>query len=492
MRKYSLGGGALGALLLAGAALASACGSSSSGSGATSSPTSTVEAPASTSTSTTSTSSASASPAAAGPASALATSAGWPTYDHDGARSGLSTSTPAFGGKLDRSWTRTVSGDVYAQPLVVGGKVVVATEADEVYDLSETTGRVAWRRTLASAVPGGLPCGNILPTGITGTPVADVAANRLFVVTFSTTGGYHHTLWALDLTTGRTVWDRTIDVPGTDTLAEQQRGALTLLDGRVYVPFGGLYGDCSDYKGRVASVEEATGDAFISFTTANQRQAGLWSPPGPAVRANSLYVATGNGTPYDQVDDSDSVLRLSPKLALVDRFTPTNYVSLSTDDLDLGSTSPVLLPDGLVFEAGKQGVGYLLDGTHLGGTGGQLASAQACDGGFGGAAVDGDTLFLSCFNQLAAIGITPPTGGHRAALRVEWRAPIGAGPPIIAGGIVWDVTRQNQLVGLRPATGHQVVAITTGAVVTSFPTLSASGSRLFVPEGNQVVTYTGA
>jgi hypothetical protein len=210
------------------------------------------------------------------------------------------------------------------------------------------------------------------------------------------------------------------------------------------------------------------------------------------VRANSLYVATGNGTPYDQVDDSDSVLRLSPTLTLLGRFTPTNYVMLSAQDLDLGSTSPVLLPDGLVFEAGKQGVGYLLDGTHLGGTGGELASAQVCGGGFGGAAVDGDTLFLSCFSQLAAIRVNPPTAGHRAALRVEWTVPIGAGPPIMAGGIVWDVTRQNELVGLRPATGGEVVSVSTAAVVTSFPTLSASGSRLFVPEGREVVSYAGA
>jgi outer membrane protein assembly factor BamB len=429
----------------------------------------------------------SAASSGAGPAAA-----DWPTYDHDAARSGVSTSTPAFDGKLDRSWTLAVRGDVYAQPLVVDDHVVVATEADEVYDVSETTGRVAWQRALASAVPGGLPCGNILPTGITGTPVADVAANRLFVVTFTTTGGYHHTLWALDLTTGRTVWDRTIDVPGSDTLAEQQRGALTLLDGRVYVPFGGLYGDCSDYKGRVVAVEETTGGSFVSFTTDNQRQAGIWGPPGPAVRVNSLYVATGNGTPYDQVDDSDSVLRLSPTLTLLARFTPANYVSLSANDLDLGSTSPALLPNGLVFEAGKQGIGYLLDGTHLGGTGGELASTQVCDGGFGGAAADGDTVFLSCFNQLAAVGVTAPTAGHRAALRVYWTVPIGAGPPIIAGGIVWDVTRQSQLVGLRPATGRQVASVTTVAVDTSFPTLSASGSRLFVPEGNEVISYTGA
>jgi hypothetical protein len=106
---------------------------------------------------------------------------------------------------------------------------------------------------------------------------------------------------------------------------------------------------------------------LVTFTTPNQRQAGIWAPAGEAVRDGSLYVATGNGTPYDQVDDSDSVLRLSPDLQVEDRFTPANFESLSADDQDLGSTAPALLPDGLIFQIGKQGVGYLLDGTRLGG-----------------------------------------------------------------------------------------------------------------------------
>src|SRR6201999_2161260 len=106
--------------------------------------------------------------------------ADWPTYDHDAARGGVSTSTPRFDGRLRRSWTLAVTGAVYAPPLVVGGRLIVATEANHVYAVSETTGRVAWQRALISSVPGGLPCGNILPSGVTGTPVADAAATRWF------------------------------------------------------------------------------------------------------------------------------------------------------------------------------------------------------------------------------------------------------------------------------------------------------------------------
>ena len=149
------------------------------------------------------------------------------------------------------SWTAAVDGAVYAQPLVVGSEVIVATENDSVYALDASSGAVRWSRHLAAPVTGGLPCGNIDPSGITGTPVADVATGRLWVVTFTAQPAYRHTLWELDLATGQTVSQRPIDVSGSDPRAQQERGALVLLGSRVYVPFGGLYGDCSDYKGRV-------------------------------------------------------------------------------------------------------------------------------------------------------------------------------------------------------------------------------------------------
>jgi hypothetical protein len=225
----------------------------------------------------------------------------------------------------------------------------------------------------------------------------------------------------------------------------------------------------------------------VSFTTPNQRQAGIWAPAGESVRDGSLYVATGNGTPYNQVDDSDSVLRLSPGLAVQDRFTPASFAALSADDLDLGSTAPALLPDGLIFQIGKQGIGYVLDGSRLGGTGGELASADLCEGGFGGDAVDGSTVVFSCYTSLRAIEVTPA-----AQIRILWSVTgYAAGPPIIAGGVVWDVSRAGLLSGFRLSDGKPVFSTTTARVVTDFPSLSASGSRLIVPEGDEIVSYTG-
>ena len=420
--------------------------------------------------------------------------ADWTTYDRTGARTGLSTSTPAFtaASHVERSWRAGVDGAVYGQPLVVGNEVVVATENNTVYALDALTGRTRWRRHLAAPVGGGLPCGNIGPSGITGTPVADAAAGRLWVVTFSA-DPYRHVLWSLDLRTGALRSNRDVDGPGSDPRAEQVRGALALAGGRVFVAYGGLDGDCSDYHGWVVGAPVSGAGRLTTYVTPTEREAGIWAPPGPSVGHGSLYVSTGNGTPLDAVDDSNSVVRLSlPGLHVLGTFTPGDYRALSAADQDLGSTSPVLLPDDLLLQAGKQGVAYVVAASHLGGVGGQLAQRRICPGAFGGAAAAGLTVVVSCYDGLYAVAVSPPTGRSGAGVRVLWSATgFGAGPPIIAGGVVWDATREDRLLGYSLRDGRRVYATGIDSVVTSFPTLSASRGRLFVPEGHEVVSYRG-
>src|SRR5581483_11021441 len=102
-------------------------------------------------------------------------------------------------------------GDVYAQPLVVGGRVIAATEGNSVYALDAATGAQAWRAQLGAPVQGStLPCGDIDPSGITGTPIADPASNTLYVAAFLS-AGTHHELFALDIANGNVKWHRAID-----------------------------------------------------------------------------------------------------------------------------------------------------------------------------------------------------------------------------------------------------------------------------------------
>src|SRR5207237_8272768 len=115
-------------------------------------------------------------------ASGTVTAGSWPTYHHDGARSGVADDQQPLG-QVRKAWSSPgLDGSVYTQPLVADGRVIAATEADTVYALDAATGQIGWRAKLGTPVNGGsLPCGNIDPSGITGTPVVDPATNTVYV-----------------------------------------------------------------------------------------------------------------------------------------------------------------------------------------------------------------------------------------------------------------------------------------------------------------------
>src|SRR5262249_4763219 len=142
---------------------------------------------------------------------------------------------------------------VYGQPLAIGDMVYAATENDTVYGLVARTGAVRWKTHLATPMSRrDLPCGNIDPLGITSTMAYDPASGLLFALAETT--GAHHTLYGLKASTGAVAIRRAAEPPEGDPVAHQQRGALTVLDGRVYIPYGGLAGDCGQYIGSVVSV----------------------------------------------------------------------------------------------------------------------------------------------------------------------------------------------------------------------------------------------
>src|SRR5213079_1063216 len=97
--------------------------------------------------------------------------------------------TPSAAANLTRdlNFNGTISGAVYAQPLYIEGgpngpMVIAVTESNNVYALHADTGLPIWSRTdIGTPAPQGSPCpGNIIPVGITGTPVVDLASRSLF------------------------------------------------------------------------------------------------------------------------------------------------------------------------------------------------------------------------------------------------------------------------------------------------------------------------
>ncbi|HEX6468373.1 MAG TPA: PQQ-binding-like beta-propeller repeat protein [Streptosporangiaceae bacterium] len=424
----------------------------------------------------------SASPSAAGSAHRLA-AGDWPTYHRSNARDGNATDLAPLS-QLSVTWHTPLDGAVYGQPLVVGNRIFAATENDTVYALDPDTGTTLWSAHVGDPEPlSDLPCGDIDPLGITGTMVYDPDTNRVFALA-ETTGGAH-TLVGLNADTGAVEVRAAAEPPRGDPIAHQQRGALTLLNGRVYIPYGGMFGDCANYIGSVVSLT-TDGTGKLGYAVPTTREAGIWATGGGVVDGNNVLYAVGNGESTTAYDGSDSVIALSPDLERVDFFAPSTWAVDNADDLDLGSMNPTLV-GGYVFANGKRGVGYTLRPDALGGIGGEVAQADVCPS-FGGSAVDGSTVYLPCTTGPDAVSI-----GADGTPRVLWHSTVPAeGSPAVGGGAVWTIDYfAGWLYALDPATGATLTRVRIGAA-PNFASPTLSGSHAYVGVRDGVVAVGGA
>ncbi len=383
----------------------------------------------------------------------------------------------------------TLDGASYAEPLVYKGLIYAVTENDSVYALNEFTGQVVWRVNLGTPVPGNtLPCGDIDPSGITGTPVIDPAVNEIFVV------GYlyppqHHVLFALSLQNGSMVFQRTIDPPGVSPLVEQQRGALELANGTIYIPYGGLAGDCGQYHGYVLGVHEDNSSATLSYAVPSVREAGIWAPSGVSIDSSGIYATTGNSGSNSAFDFGNAVIHLSFGLNETDYYAPSNWVSLNSGDVDLGSLAPTLLGNDTIFQIGKGGVGYLLNESDLGGIGGQEFSMNICDGAIGGTAYLAGVIYIPCYDGLFAVKIQlSPT----PAFTNLWNnTVVPFGPPIIAGGVIWSIdSSDHALHALALDTGKELFSSSGLGGVAHFETPSSANGLIFAAGNDAIYAFS--
>jgi outer membrane protein assembly factor BamB len=305
----------------------------------------------------------------------------------------------ARGLHLDASFHAAFRGEVYAQPLFWhpsgsgAGVLILATEEDEVYALDARSGAQIWKRTFGEPVPrSALPCGNISRLGVTGAPVIDKARATLYLdAAVMRANGPRHEIYALSLADGSIEPGWPVDVAtalGGSFVPElqNQRGALALFEGKVFVPFSGHWGDCGAYHGYVVGVSESEPGKALSFST-RARGGGIWAQGGISGDGKSLFAATGNTFRAIFWSDGEAVLRLGPDLARPedarDYFAPSDWRILDFRDLDLGGTAPIPLDARtasgarkLILAIGKNGYAYLLDRDDLGGVGGALVSAR--------------------------------------------------------------------------------------------------------------------
>jgi hypothetical protein len=393
------------------------------------------------------------------------------------------------------------SGHLYAQPLFwqPAGMLIVATEDDTVHAIDGKSGNEIWKRVLGRPVPlSTQPCGSIDPLGITGTPVIDKVTQAIYLdAMVAETSGPHHKIFALSLMDGSTLPGWPVDVAEAlaarghffDSTVENQRGALTVLAGRVYVPYGGHTGDCGDYHGWVVGIGLRTPQDIVSWSTRGQG-GGIWAPGGIASDDRSLFFATGNTIGVSTWSDGEAVFRLAPDLRRETRpqdfFAPSDWPTLDALDADLGGTNPLPLDvpfsggtAALVLALGKSAHAYLLDRNRLGGIGGSLASGIVSTGPIitaPAAFTIGEHVFVAFQGQGADcpapssdnwLTVLQITGGTPPSFATVWCGALqGAGSPIVtttdglSNPIVWILGAEgdNQLHGYRGDTGEPLFA----------------------------------
>ena len=439
---------------------------------------------------------------------------------------------PAFDGRI--------AGNVYAQPLFFHFRqsprkiLIAATEDDTVYALDARTGKTAWTKSLGRPVPrADLPCGNISPLGITGTPAIDwVTASLYLDAMVQGESGPQHLVFGLSLDTGAVLPGFPVDVAKAlagigmrfEPRLQNQRGALGIVDGKLFVPYGGHYGDCGDYRGFVVGIDLEHPSA-VSAWSARAPGGGVWAPGGLAYDGRSLLVATGNSNGATDWADGDAVIRLGldlkPAVSPQDYFAAADWRALDERDLDLGGSNPLPLnlwaPEGdarLVLALGKDGKAYLLNRANLGGIGGALAVQPVARGPIRtspAAFVTGEGAFVAFEGQ----GSACPKGASGAGLtmlRIEatpapkistaWCAAVnGRGAPIVTldddntNPIVWMVGAEgdNRLHGFRGDTGATVFAgggpNEAMQGLRHFATILATDGRLFVAGDGRIYAF---
>lgn len=335
-------------------------------------------------------------------------------------------------------FSTAVNGQVYAQPLVVGSTVIVATDNDWVYGLNAATGAVDWSVSLGTPWASGSICSDLAPnTGVTGAPVYDASTGAVYLVAVTIVNAKPaYNFYGISAATGAITEKMPIsgsptnDSSITFNAAQQwERPGLLLMNGWVFTAFGS-HCDNPPYVGFVTGVNVSTQAETLwsDETGVTDNQAGIWQSGGGLVSDGSgrIFFASGNGvspapgpgtSPPGQL--AESVVRLAVQsngsLAAQDFYSPKNAPTLDSEDLDLGSGSPVGLPFGtnaypdLLVQGTKDGRIYVLNRNSLGGReqgpGGNDATVRTvcCFAGlWGHPAVFGDTTTLTASNWLAA------------------------------------------------------------------------------------------
>ncbi len=366
----------------------------------------------------------------------------------------------------------------------------VTTRAGHIIALDAATGAQVWSHQYGAGTckinNGTSPCYT------TSHPAID--PNRLYVYSYGL-DGYVHKYQVGDgteITTGG--WPELATLKGFNEKGSSALSFATAVNGAtyLYVTNGGYPGDNGDYQGHVTAINLADGtqkvfnalcsDQAVHFVETPgapdcaQVQSAIWARVGVVYDnvTDRIYMATGNGF-YDGVHNwGETVFSLNPDGSgsagePLDAYTPTNFASLTSADLDVGSTAPAILPAAgyagrLAVQSGKDANLRLINLANLSGqggpghTGGEIQILPVPQGGevLTAPAVwinpaDGSTwVFIT--NGSGSSGLKLTVSGGVPALGAQWHNNLGGFSPLVANGVLY-FAGSNTIRALNPLTG---------------------------------------
>ena len=306
----------------------------------------------------------------------------WPTFGWDVSRSSAPNHGTGLSADRINALSRqqvvldgTVDGSaIYLHGAVVGGSAhdafFVTTTYGKTIAIDADSGAVLWEYT-----PAGYQSLKTTYRITNATPVAD--DDRKFIYAAAPDGMVRK----LAVADGRAVWATAIT-----RLAQREKIAspLSFFHGKVIAATDGYIGDQPPYQGHVAILDAATGSLLhvwnslssdrhelLDPSTVPQSDSGIWGRAGVVIdpSTGNLYIATGNGMWDGKVNWGDAVIELDPDAThILGNYTPVNTTELNDEDADLGSTSPVLLGNGLIAQGGKDRIIRVLDWRTMRGT----------------------------------------------------------------------------------------------------------------------------
>jgi hypothetical protein len=326
----------------------------------------------------------------------------------------------------------------------------------------------------------------------TATPAAD--PGRKWIYAASPDGRIEK----LSVADGHLVWRTRITLlPSREKIAS----ALNYWNGHVIATTGGYIGDAPPYQGHVALLAASNGrllsvwnslcsnrHQLISPSSCASSDSAIWGRAGAVVdtATGGLLVATGNGDWNGKTNWGDSTVHLSGNASRVlGSWTPTNEAALQSSDLDLGSSSPVLLGGGYVAQGGKDGKIRLLRLSKLspgGRKGGELQTipTPGATDLFTAPAVwhaNGQTwLFVADNAGLAAWTL----GGGR--LHPVWSRSTPGTSPVVAGGLLYVYDPNGGLGIYLPRSGKKLR--TLAAAGGHWNSAIIVDGRIALPEGD--------